>query len=120
MLINSIKSLAFKPIGFRNKTSPLLNLKKTYCDTFERSSDYAIGNPISFGMASDKVLKNLDEEGKYACLVLGLTNKQVGQYKSIAQNYPNLSPMQIALCAKAKLEDERIEQYATIVSNSIK
>ncbi len=120
MLINSIKTLAFKPIDFLNKTSPLLNLKTTYCDTFERSSDYAISNPISFGMASDKVLKNLDEEGKYACSVLGLTNKQVGQYRSIAGNYPNLSPMQIALCAKAKLEDERIEQYATIVSNSIK
>ena len=64
MLINSIKTLAFKPIGFRHKTSPLLNLKKTYCDTFERSSDYAVGNPFSFGMADEEFLGFLSKDKK--------------------------------------------------------
>ncbi len=137
MLINSIKTLAFKPIGFRNKTSPLLNLKTTYCDTFERSSDYAIGNPISFGMADEEFLgflskdkktalqemtkKTPDEQSASACLILDLTRRQIQQYKLIAEKYPASNPMQVALCAKAGLkigeDNEKISRFESITSN---
>lgn len=142
VLINSIKALTFKPIDFQSKKPSLL--KTNYCDTFERSAICAATNPISFGMADDELLekinaskskrevlqhlmekdKNLDEKAASACLVLNLTRRQREQFKLIAQNYPNLSPIQAALCAKAgfitKKDDEKIEQFEAIVTHPIK